>query len=62
VAIPASGAADALFGRYRTVNDDLGDLLTEAETIRRRDPTSSGCADHTSTTTGSTIGRRRRRS
>jgi NAD(P)-dependent dehydrogenase (short-subunit alcohol dehydrogenase family) len=33
----ASGEADALSGRYIRVNDDLGDLLAEAETIRRRD-------------------------
>jgi hypothetical protein len=29
--------ADALSGRYIPVNDDLGDLLAEAQTIRRRD-------------------------
>jgi NAD(P)-dependent dehydrogenase (short-subunit alcohol dehydrogenase family) len=33
----ASGEADELTGRYITVHDDLGDLLAQAETIRRSD-------------------------
>lgn len=33
----ASGEADELSGRYITVHDDLQDLLSQAETIRRSD-------------------------
>jgi NAD(P)-dependent dehydrogenase (short-subunit alcohol dehydrogenase family) len=51
LALPAEGAAVAVVSRTRS------ELYSVAKA-----PTSSGCADHTSTTTGSTIGRRRRRS